>query len=92
MSTKTVAQPRAAKIVPVATKPENLSDLLGQYRGNRAGTRFRPGQRLADLYANGADWARKVILNLGTSGEFSGDRTIHDYATQIWRAEPCPIV
>src|ERR1700723_1870063 len=34
MSTKTVAQPKPAKIVPMATKPENLSELLQQYGGN----------------------------------------------------------
>src|SRR6202047_769769 len=34
MSTKTVAQPKPAKIVPMSTKPENLSELLQQYGGN----------------------------------------------------------
>src|SRR6201981_864345 len=34
MSTKTVAQPKPAKIVPMAAKPENLSELLQQYGGN----------------------------------------------------------
>jgi starch phosphorylase len=47
--------------------------------------------RLGDLYANPAEWARKAILNVGSSGKFSSDRTIHEYATEIWKAEPCPI-
>jgi glycogen phosphorylase len=47
--------------------------------------------RLGDLYANRAEWARKAILNIASSGKFSSDRTIHEYATEIWKAEPCPI-
>src|ERR1700731_140837 len=34
MSTKTVAQPKPAKIVPIASKPENLPELLHQYGSN----------------------------------------------------------
>jgi starch phosphorylase len=47
--------------------------------------------RLGDLYANPAEWARKAILNVASSGQFSSDRTIHEYATEIWKVEPCPI-
>ena len=47
--------------------------------------------RLGDIYASRAEWARKAILNIASSGKFSSDRTIHEYATQIWKAEPCPI-
>jgi glucan phosphorylase len=35
--------------------------------------------------------AWKAILNVASSGKFSSDRTIHEYATEIWKAEPCPI-
>ena len=48
--------------------------------------------RLGDLYAHRAEWARKAILNIASSGKFSSDRTIHEYATEIWKAEPCPIL
>jgi len=47
--------------------------------------------RLGELYANPGEWARKAILNVASSGKFSSDRTIHEYATEIWKAEPCPI-
>jgi len=47
--------------------------------------------RLGELYAKPAQWARKAILNVASSGKFSSDRTIQEYATQIWRVEPCPI-
>jgi glycogen phosphorylase len=48
--------------------------------------------RLGDLYADRAGWARKAILNIASSGKFSSDRTIHEYASEIWKAEPCPVV
>jgi starch phosphorylase len=47
--------------------------------------------RLGDLYAKTNEWTRKAILNVASSGKFSSDRTIHEYATEIWKAEPCPI-
>jgi starch phosphorylase len=48
-------------------------------------------QRLLRLYADPDAWARKVILNLAASGKFSSDRTIAQYAAEIWNAEPCPV-
>src|SRR6266700_5752477 len=48
-------------------------------------------ERLGELYANPDEWARKAILNVASSGKFSSDRTIHEYATEIWKVEPCPI-
>jgi glycogen phosphorylase len=47
--------------------------------------------RLGDLYSHPSEWARKAILNVASSGKFSSDRTIHEYASEIWKAEPCPI-
>jgi starch phosphorylase len=48
-------------------------------------------QRLVELYANPDAWGRKAILNVAGSGKFSSDRTISEYATSIWSAEPCPV-
>jgi starch phosphorylase len=47
--------------------------------------------RLVDLYARPEDWARKAILNVAGSGSFSSDRTIREYATEIWGVEQCPV-
>ena len=47
--------------------------------------------RLGALYANPSEWAKKAILNVGSSGKFSSDRTIAQYAAEIWKVEPCPI-
>jgi glycogen phosphorylase len=49
------------------------------------------GQRLCELYANPHAWARKAILNIANSGKFSSDRTIKEYATNIWKVEVCPV-
>jgi len=48
-------------------------------------------QKLVELYANQGAWARKAILNMASSGKFSSDRTIAEYATEIWDAKPCPV-
>jgi starch phosphorylase len=48
-------------------------------------------QRMRDWYANPRDWARKAILNVASSGRFSSDRSIAEYAKEIWGAKPCPI-
>ena len=47
--------------------------------------------RLLELYADPDAWARKAILNVAGSGKFSSDRSIHEYATEIWKVEPCPV-
>jgi len=47
--------------------------------------------RLTRLYADPDAWARMAILNVAGSGKFSSDRTIADYASQIWHVETCPI-
>ena len=44
------------------------------------------------LYANNRDlWAKKAILNIAASGKFSSDRTIMEYANDIWKTRRCPI-
>jgi starch phosphorylase len=46
--------------------------------------------RVGALYADQEDWSRKAILNIAASGRFSSDRTIAEYARDIWRVEACP--
>ena len=47
--------------------------------------------RLVELYVEPDAWARTAILHVASSGKFSSDRTIAEYATGIWNAEPCPV-
>jgi len=46
---------------------------------------------LCDLYASSDGWVRKAILNIAGSGKFSSDRTIGEYAADIWGVKPCPV-
>jgi starch phosphorylase len=47
--------------------------------------------KLVELYANPGAWARAAIRNVANSGKFSSDRTIAEYAADIWHVKPCPV-
>ena len=47
--------------------------------------------RLVELYRSPDAWANKAILNVAASGWFSSDRSIAQYASEIWHAQPCPV-
>ncbi len=47
--------------------------------------------RLRALYADPGAWARTAILNVAGSGKFSSDRTISEYAADIWHVKPCAV-
>jgi starch phosphorylase len=40
------------------------------------------------LYLNGDAWARTAAFNIAGMGEFSSDRTIAQYAHEIWHTRP----
>ena len=48
-------------------------------------------RRLLELYADPGGWAHKAIMNVAGSGPFSSDRTIGQYAAEIWQVQPCPV-
>ncbi len=60
----------------------HLADLAAYLEADR---------RLCALYADAGGWAREAILNVGSSGKFSSDRTIAEYAASIWNVKPCPV-
>ena len=60
----------------------HLADLTDYGRAHR---------ELAALYADPQAWARKAIINVACSGRFSSDRTITEYANEIWNLKPSPV-
>jgi starch phosphorylase len=48
-------------------------------------------QRVSAAYTDTDSWVRMSILNSARSGLFSSDRTIREYARDIWRAKPVPV-
>jgi starch phosphorylase len=61
---------------------KHLADLAAYLEADR---------QLVELYDDREGWARKVIMNIASSGRFSSDRTIAEYASEIWDAKPCPV-
>jgi len=41
--------------------------------------------KISKMYLNKDEWAKKSIINVAQSGFFSSDRTIREYAKEIWR-------
>lgn len=41
-------------------------------------------EKVADLYQNQTEWTKKAILNVARMAKFSSDRTIGEYAKNIW--------
>jgi starch phosphorylase len=60
----------------------HLADLTSYLEADR---------RLVQLYADPKGWAQKAIVNVAASGKFASDRTIAEYAAEIWDAKPCPV-
>ena len=48
--------------------------------------------RVDQAYKDPEGWVRKAILNVARAGRFSSDRTIREYASEIWRVTPCAVV
>ena len=48
---------------------------------------LRADRQLIELYGDQAAWIRKAIINIASSGMFSSDRTIREYAQHIWNVK-----
>ena len=48
-------------------------------------------ERVSAAWADKAHWDRMSILNVARMGKFSSDRSIRDYAENIWHVKPVPI-
>ncbi|MCP4650793.1 MAG: glycogen/starch/alpha-glucan phosphorylase [PVC group bacterium] len=40
--------------------------------------------QVSSVYRNTEEWTKRSIINVAKSGKFSSDRTIHQYAQEIW--------
>ena len=45
-------------------------------------------EKVSEAFRNQDEWTRKSILNTANTGKFSSDRTIKEYASEIWGVEP----
>lgn len=61
----------------------HLADLNSYLKADRS---------MYELYSKPNEWAQKAILNVAASGKFSSDRTIAEYASDIWNIKPCPVI
>lgn len=48
-------------------------------------------EKVSEVYRDRNLWTKMSILNTANMGKFSSDRTIHEYAKEIWHAKAIPI-
>ena len=46
---------------------------------------------VSKLYRDHDEWTKKSIINVARIGKFSSDRTIHEYARDIWNVKSVPV-
>lgn len=66
----------------------------GDYYMNLADLRsFMTAQERVDrAYRNQDSWSRMALLNIARTGRFSSDRTIAEYARDIWKVQPVDVM
>ena len=73
-----------------------FDSLLGSGRDNYLvladyGSYVSCQERVGELYRRPAEWTKKSILNVAHMGRFSTDRTIKEYADEIWGLGPIKV-
>ena len=67
-------------------EPADVYYVLGDFASYR-----ETKDAMATDYADTRAWQRKAWVNITRSGRFSSDRTISDYASEVWKIDPEPI-
>ena len=67
-------------------EPADVYYVLGDFASYR-----ETKDAMAIDYADTRAWQRKAWVNITRSGRFSSDRTISDYAREVWKIDPEPI-
>jgi starch phosphorylase len=79
---KDIFRPIVAKLLSARDEYVHLAD-LDDYLATQ--------QRVDETYIERARWNRMSLLNIARMGKFSSDRTITEYARDIWRIKPAVI-
>ena len=104
---KYVADPRfleVMKYIRSGVFGDSFEELLGSLEGNEGfgrGDYFLVGKDFASYleaqervdvaYANKKGWTESSIKSTAFSGKFNSDRTIDQYANEIWGIKPCSV-
>ena len=67
-------------------QPADVYYVLGDFDDYR-----KTRDHMAKEYKDQDEWVRRCWINIVRSGRFSSDRTIEDYATEIWKIKPAAI-
>ena len=79
---KDIFRPIVAQITSARDEYVHLAD-LDSYIEAQA--------RVDEAWLDRLQWRRKSLLNIARMGKFSSDRTIREYARDIWRIKPAVI-
>ncbi|MDO5747810.1 MAG: glycogen/starch/alpha-glucan phosphorylase [Actinomycetaceae bacterium] len=71
---------------PQGADPADVYYVLGDFDAYRTAR-----DKMANDYADRKQWAKMCWKNIVESGRFSSDRTIRDYANEVWKVEPTAI-
>ena len=66
----------------------NFRDFHDFHNSNDFNDYIRAQEAVDENYRNQALWTKKSILSVAGSGKFSSDRTIREYAEDIWDVKP----
>ncbi len=79
---KDIFRPIVSKLLSASDEYVHLADLAPY---------LETQQRVDEAWLDRGQWNRKSLLNIARMGKFSSDRTITEYARDIWKIKPAVI-